>query len=118
MTTETLRIAPTTMKDQFDKILRSLEFPDEKANTLARIFMENSLDGVYTHGVNRYPEFVEYVRRGFIRIDGEPECVHGVGGVEGGNGNAGHGMLNELRCADRAMEIGSEGGIGCVGLDI
>ncbi|HLT80198.1 MAG TPA: 3-dehydro-L-gulonate 2-dehydrogenase [Cyclobacteriaceae bacterium] len=116
MTTETLRIAPTTMKDQFDKILRSLEFPDEKANTLARIFMENSLDGVYTHGVNRFPEFVEYVRKGFIRIDGEPECVHVAGGVEQWNGNAGPGILNALRCADRAMEIARKGGIGCVAL--
>jgi 3-dehydro-L-gulonate 2-dehydrogenase len=104
------------MKDQFEKILLAVGFPPGKADTLARIFMENSLDGVYTHGVNRFPDFVDYVKKGHIRIDGEPECVHTFGSLEQWEGNLGPGVLNALRCADRAMELARESGIGCVAL--
>jgi 3-dehydro-L-gulonate 2-dehydrogenase len=104
------------MKGQFEKVLLSVGFPGDKADTMARIFMENSLDGVYTHGVNRFPEFVAYVKQGYIRIDAEPECIQIAGSVEQWDGNCGPGILNALRCADRAMEIAREAGMGCVAL--
>jgi 3-dehydro-L-gulonate 2-dehydrogenase len=116
MKTDIIRIAPAVMKDQFEKILLAVGFVREKADTLARIFMENSLDGVYTHGVNRFPEFIEYVRKGLIRIDAEPECMHVAGNVEQWDGHSGPGVLNALRCAERAREIAHEHGMGCVAL--
>jgi 3-dehydro-L-gulonate 2-dehydrogenase len=116
MTTDIIRVPPATMKDQFERVLLSLGFPRDKADTLARIFMENSLDGVYTHGVNRFPDFVDYVRKGHVRIDGEPECVHAAGGVERWDGNLGPGVLNALRCAERAVVLAQTHGIGCVAL--
>lgn len=111
-----IRIPPAALKDQFEKVLLATGFAQDKADTLARIFMENSLDGVYTHGVNRFPEFIDYVRKGFVRTDAEPECVHVLGSIEQWDGNSGPGVLNALRCADRAVEIAREKGIGCVAL--
>lgn len=116
MTTDTVRIAPAAMKEQFEKILRSVGFSTDKADTLARTFMENSLDGVYTHGVNRFPEFIHYVKRGLVRTDGEAQCFHVAGNIEQWEGNSGPGILNAFRCAERAMEIARDHGIGCVAL--
>lgn len=116
MTTEIMRIAPRAMKDQFEKILRAVGFTNEKADTLARTFMENSLDGVYTHGVNRFAEFVDYVRRGYVATDAEPVRVRAGGNLEQWDGNSGPGILNALKCTERAMEIAGESGIGCVAL--
>jgi 3-dehydro-L-gulonate 2-dehydrogenase len=104
------------MLQQFEDILIDLGFPQPKATVAGRIFMENSLDGVYSHGVNRFPKFVHYIRKGFINIHGEPECLHRAGAVEQWEGNRGPGVLNALRCAERAMEIARESGIGCVAL--
>lgn len=116
MTTNTLRIAPNVMKDQFEKVLRAVGFRDDKADALARTFMENSLDGVYSHGVNRFPEFIGEVKQGFVRIEGEPVCTTATGTVEQWDGNSGPGVLNAFRCAERAKEIAREQGMGCVAL--
>lgn len=116
MKDDILHIAPAAMKDQFDRVLRVVGFPEAKAGILARTFMENSLDGVYSHGVNRFTEFIEYVQKGYVRIDGEAARVHAAGNIEQWDGNAGPGVLNALRCAERATEIARESGIGCVAL--
>lgn len=116
MPSDILRIAPSAMQAQFEKILTGLDVPQSKAAVLARVFMENSLDGVYSHGVNRFPKFVEYIRAGYINPQGEPERTHSAGAVEQWNGNSGPGILNALKCAQRATEIANTHGIGCVAL--
>jgi 3-dehydro-L-gulonate 2-dehydrogenase len=116
MSDDLVRVLPATMLQQFEKTLTGLGFPQLKATLVARVFMENSLDGVYSHGVNRFPKFVQYVRNGLINIQGEPERVHQSGSLEQWEGNGGPGILNALRCAERAMEIAGEYGIGCVAL--
>src|SRR5690606_36703678 len=103
MTTEIMRIAPRAMKDQFERILRAVGFTNEKADTLARTFMENSLDGVYTHGVNRFADFVDYVRRGYVATDAELMRMRVRGNLEQWDGNSGPVILNALKCTDRAM---------------
>ncbi|RPJ03562.1 MAG: 2,3-diketo-L-gulonate reductase, partial [Spirochaetaceae bacterium] len=50
------------MKAEFVRILTKLGFSDERADECAAIFTINSLEGVYSHGVNRFPRFVEYIR--------------------------------------------------------
>lgn len=116
MPSDFIRIAPAAMLERFSKILESLEVPLPKASLMARIFMENSLDGVYSHGVNRFPEFVQYIKEGYINVCGEPERVHATGALEQWKGNSGPGILNALRCSARATEIAREYGIGCVAL--
>lgn len=111
-----IRIAPAVMLKQFEKILAGLGLSSSKASVIARIFMENSLDGVYSHGVNRFPKFVQYIRDGHINIHGEAESRHRRGVVEQWEGNSGPGILNALRCSERAMEIARDHGIGCVAL--
>lgn len=104
------------MLEQFEKILTEQGLPSSKASVIARIFMENSLDGVYSHGVNRFLKFVQYLREGHINPEGEPEITHRHGMVEQWEGNSGPGMLNALHCSERAMEIASVHGIGCVAI--
>ena len=38
----------------------------DRAQTCARLFAETTRDGVYTHGINRFPRFVGTIRNGCV----------------------------------------------------
>lgn len=113
---EITRIPFQEMKEIFLGLLIKHGLTDLKAETCAKVFAENSLDGVYTHGVNRVSRFIKYIKRGYININAEPEKVHSAGAIEQWDGNLGPGPLNALSCTDRAIQIAKEYGIGCVAL--
>ena len=104
------------LKAEFERILLSLGFSEDKAELIAQIFAENSRDGVYTHGLNRFPTFIQYVKDGFIAIDAEPAKEGGFGSLEQWNGNYGPGILNARFCMNRAIELAENSGIGCVAI--
>lgn len=104
------------MKATFLSVLLRLGFESVKAETLAGVFTANSVDGVYTHGVNRFPVFVQYVKEGFVNKDAEPTLISSFNGTEQWNGNLGPGPLNAIASTDRAMELATQYGIGCVAL--
>ena len=104
------------MKLVFQSILLKHGFTKEKAITCARVFIENSLDGIYTHGVNRFPRFIEYVQKGYVDKDATPSLQNKFGGIEQWNGNRGPGILNAIHATDTATSLAQQFGIGCVAL--
>lgn len=114
--TSGLRIPPSIMESEFKRILLKYDFTEEKAATLADIYTVNSLEGVYTHGVNRFSKFIKYVIDGYVKPHEEPVCIHRAGVLEQWNGKLGPGPLNALVCTDRAIEIASQQGMGCVAI--
>jgi len=69
---EILRIPFQEMKSLFRTKLVSYGFAEHKAEVCAGIFAENSLEGIYSHGVNRFPRFVSYIKKGYIKVDTDP----------------------------------------------
>ena len=110
------RIPFKDLQETLYTILIREGFPEEKAFACAKLFAENTLDGVGSHGVNRFPRFVEHARKGIMRIDAEPEKTASFGALEQWDGRHGVGPFNALFCTDRAMEIAKNHGIGCVAL--
>jgi 3-dehydro-L-gulonate 2-dehydrogenase len=115
-TVPSVRIPPDLMEAQFKRVLLKYGFADHKADTIAHIYTINSVEGVYTHGVNRFTKFIKYVIDGHVNKDAEPVCVHQAGAIEQWNGQLAPGILNALKCTDRAMEIARTQGMGCVTL--
>jgi 3-dehydro-L-gulonate 2-dehydrogenase len=111
-----MRVPFEKLKAEFKRILLSLDLTAEKAEKCATIFAENSRDGVYTHGLSRFPVFVQFIKDGFVKSDAEPVKEGGMGAIEQWNGNLGIGMLNAGICMNRAMELANENGIGCVAI--
>jgi 3-dehydro-L-gulonate 2-dehydrogenase len=111
-----MRIPFQKLKAEFKSVLLAQNFTDEKAEACARIFAENSRDGVYTHGLNRFPVFVQYMQEGLINPDAIPTLVDQMGAIERWDGNLGPGILNAEFCMGRAIEIAKQHGIGCVAL--
>lgn len=104
------------MKLRFTEILLKNGFSQDKAEHCARIFTENSLDGVYTHGLNRFPTFVSMIQEGLVDGNAVPELAGTNGLIEQWDGNLGPGVLNAEICMARAMSLAAEHGIGCVAL--
>ena len=71
-------------------------------------------EGIYSHGVYRFPRFVEYIQKKFIKAEAEPELIHSTGALEQWEGHLGPGPLNALFCVERAMLLAKKNGIGCV----
>ena len=100
--------------NEFNRVLLKLSFSEERAEICAKIFADNSRDGVYSHGINRFPVFVNYVREGFIQINAEPKLIEQDGLIEKWDGQLGPGMYNATRAMDRAVFLAKKNGIGCV----
>jgi len=113
---DTILISPKEMQERFTSILDELNFTKEKSNAIAKIFTENSIDGIYTHGVNRFPAFVSYVKLGHVRPDAVPVLRHKFGAIEQWDGQQGPGVLNAIHATETAMELARKNGIGCVAL--
>ena len=97
-------------------VLRKLGFADDRAETCSRLFAETTRDGVYTHGINRFPRFVVTIRNGCVNPLAEPEVTARLGALERWDGHKGPGNLNALAAMERAIALGREHGVGCVAL--
>ncbi len=111
------------MRLSFDEIYSEIKrvfikygMSDEKADLCARIHTESTNDGIYSHGTNRVPRFVEYIQKGWVDINAEPVLEKEFGAIQVYNGNMGPGILNAMHGVEKAMELADNYGIGLVGL--
>ena len=110
------RIAYEEMKRQFARVLESRGFSAEDAHSAGEIFAQNSLAGVYSHGLNRFPRVVEYLDKGEIDPNARATCVMRMGAIERWDGHRGFGPLNAWRAMERACALAKEYGVGVVAL--
>ena len=113
---QTIFVSAAQMQQEFARILLKQGFTEEKAQACAGIFTANSADGVYTHGVNRFPRFVRYIKDGFVQPGAAPVLKSAFGGLEQWDGRLGPGPLNAVEATNRAMQLATQYGIGCVAL--
>ena len=91
--------------------------PEETAHHFAEIFAGNSLDGVYSHGMNRYPRYLDDMDSGLCdRHVTQAERVCGFGAMEVWDAHFGVGPLIAEQVTRRAVELAREHGVACVAL--
>lgn len=111
-----IRVNYQVMEKVFNDILLRHYFNEDKATMCARIFADNSLDGVYTHGVNRFARFIQMVVEKRVLPEEAPTKISGFGGMEQWDGNLGPGPSNAIFCTERVMQLADENGVGCAAL--
>jgi 3-dehydro-L-gulonate 2-dehydrogenase len=111
-----LRIPYRDLLDTLLRVLVKLGFEQQRASRCAQLFAESSRDGVYSHGLNRFPLFVTQIRSGVVDIHSEPAFVSGSGPLERWDGKIGPGNLNAFHCMERAIAISRKHGISCIAL--
>jgi 3-dehydro-L-gulonate 2-dehydrogenase len=103
----------------FDALMRALlklGFEPERAARCAQLFAESNRDGVYSHGLNRFPRFLSMIQSGLIDIQAKPELLAAFVAMERWDGKSGPGNLNAWHSMERAIALSREHGIGCVAL--
>ena len=111
-----MRVAYNDLKAEFYRVLLKKGLNAELAETNAALFTQNSLDGIYSHGLNRFPVVVARIDEGHIKLNATAEFESGFGATERWNGNKGMGPSNAKACMGRAVELAGQYGIGLVAL--
>jgi 3-dehydro-L-gulonate 2-dehydrogenase len=111
-----IHISYPDMLNTFRSILSKNGFTESKSLLLSEVFATNSLEGIYTHGVNRFSKFIQFVKGGYVKPDAEAQCIHASGSLQQWNGNLGPGPVNAIKCADAAMQLARQHTLGCVSL--
>lgn len=101
---------------KFETILLSRKVNPVIAHAAAENFAQTSLDGVYSHGVNRFPRVISYLDKGLIDGTAQPECISQVGAFERWDGHMGLGNANAKLAMRRACELAHVHGIGIVAI--
>lgn len=112
----TIRIPFQELQSTLERVLLNHGFDAEPARTCAEVFAVNTLEGVYSHGVNRFPKFVELVKSGHVRANNRAVKKHAAGAIEQWDGQSGPGPVNAYIATERAMALATEHGMGCVAL--
>ena len=60
------RVPYEVMVNEFERVLTKYGFEPKDAKASAELFAQNSMAGVYSHGLNRFPRVVEYLKKGEI----------------------------------------------------
>ena len=111
-----IRVKYEDLFQEFKRVLISRGFSAKAAEDAASVFAQNSLDGIYSHGINRFSRVVEYLDKGEIDPKVLPTTISARGAVERWDGHRGFGPLNAKMAMDRACELAKEYGIGLVAL--
>src|SRR2546423_15055134 len=108
-----ITIPATEMQYRLSSILRKYGFEENRAKQCAEVFTSNSVDGVYTHGVNRFAKFIHHVTDGYIKTHEETSLVSAFDGIEQWNGNLRPCHLNAIHATNNSMNLAKQHGIGC-----
>ncbi|MEE4216926.1 MAG: 3-dehydro-L-gulonate 2-dehydrogenase [Xanthomonadales bacterium] len=111
-----LRLDQEEITPVLESVLRWHGFSKQRVPLCARLFVEASLDGIYSHGLNRFPQFIGAVAQGTVKPANEPSLVHSSNNFENWDGNLGPGNLNAWASMHRAIQLAKSSGMGAVSL--
>ena len=111
-----LRVPFDDLFHSLERAMQHLGLQGDRAVLCARLFAETTRDGVYTHGLDRFPRFAEMVANGCSDVDAKPSRVSGTGALERWDGHLGPGNLNAHAAMQRAIELARKNGLGGVAL--
>jgi 3-dehydro-L-gulonate 2-dehydrogenase len=111
-----IKVTLSELLSVLESILLKQGFKESDAKLCAHIFAENTLVGVSSHGVNRFPGFIESIKTGHINPIAKPTLESSFNAFEQWNGNLGPGPLNANFITSKAIELSKKNGIGCIAL--
>jgi 3-dehydro-L-gulonate 2-dehydrogenase len=116
----TVRIAPSELRAEYSRVLQAAGVAEDRAALVAGILTENQIDGVYSHGLNRFGALLKQLSPAAgaaqTKPNATPEAVGSLGALEQWDGKMGLGPVNAHVAMARAVELSAEHGIGCVAM--
>ena len=102
------------LKNEFTRVLLARGVAAETADACAEMFASTTESGVYSHGVNRFPRFIQQLENGDIIPDAQPKRITTLGAIEQWDAQRSIGNLTAKKMMDRAISLASDHGIGLV----
>lgn len=98
------------------RVLKNYGFDKERAQRCAHLFAKADLDGVRSHGANRFFLFLDFIEKGLVNPEKEPVPLSQLAMFERWDGQSGVGNLNADFAMNRAIQLSKEFGVSCVTL--
>ncbi len=111
-----MKVTFEQLKAAFNRVLISRGIDSETADACAEMFARTTESGVYSHGVNRFPRFIQQLDNGDIIPGAQPKRVTSLGAIEQWDAQRSIGNLTAKKMMDRAIELATNHGIGLVAL--
>lgn len=111
-----MRIPYDEMVSVFVEKLGKYGIKGDDAQLSARLFADASRDGIHTHGLQRFPKFIDSIKKGAVDVDKRAVYSESLGIIERWDGQRGPGNLNAWICNKRAIELAKKYGVGVVAL--
>ena len=77
-----MKVTFEQLKAAFNRVLISRGVDSETADACAEMFARTTESGVYSHGVNRFPRFIQQLENGDIIPDAQPKRITSLGAIE------------------------------------
>ncbi|ALR78593.1 3-dehydro-L-gulonate 2-dehydrogenase [[Enterobacter] lignolyticus] len=106
----------TELKAEFERVLLKRRVAAETAEACADMFARTTESGVYSHGVNRFPRFIQQLDNGDVIPDAQPTRITSLGAIEQWDAQRAIGNLTAKAMMDRAISLAADHGIGLVAL--
>jgi 3-dehydro-L-gulonate 2-dehydrogenase len=113
---EELRIPFENLVSTLTACLIKQGFEQDRAIRCASLFAQADRDGVHSHGVNRFFLFLDFIKKGFVIPQNDPELTAQIGMMERYDGRSGPGNLNAEFAMDRAVKLAKSFGMSAVTL--
>ena len=68
-----MRLSYDDLKKEFLRVLLACHAKEALAEECAKLFADTTQSGVYSHGVNRFPRFIQQLRAGHVLPEAVPE---------------------------------------------
>ena len=111
-----MRVSYDEMYSQLKRVLEKYGITGQDAELSAKLYTDASLDGIYTHGLNRFPKFIKTIADGHVDPKARATKVESFGVLERYDGNNGPGNLNAWIAMNRAIELAKSNTIGVVAI--
>lgn len=111
-----MKVTFSQLKEAFNQVLLKRGVAAETAEACADMFARTTESGVYSHGVNRFPRFIQQLDNGDIIPEAKPQRITSLGAIEQWDAQRSIGNLTAKKMMDRAIELASDHGIGLVAL--
>ena len=103
-----LRVPYEDMIQEFSRVLSKYISEKERVSLCARLFADASRDGVASHGLNRFPLFIDYIHQEFIKPENDPKLAQSIGNIMIWDGQYGAGPLNAWHCMQATVDMAKE----------